>query len=69
MSYSTPYQRPLVCTYWNIQGYKSKIIGNKLNEILAGSDIVELAEIHADKEVPIPGFKSLKQKIREKKSK
>ena len=28
-----------------------------------------LAELHADKELCIPGFKSLKQKIREKKCK
>ena len=71
MCFPKSYQKPLVCSYWNIQGYKSKIVGNKLNDpeflkIISGSDIVSLAELHADKEVYIPGFKSIKQKIRGK---
>ena len=67
--YSKPYQTPLICSYWNIEGYKSKIVGNKLKypeflNIISGSDIVGLVKLHADKELVIPGFKSLKQKIR-----
>ena len=74
MCYAKFYQRPLICSYWNIEGHHSKIVGNKLNDpeflkMISGSDIVGLGEIHADKEVSIPGFKSVKQKIREKKFK
>ena len=74
MCYSKPYQRRLICSYWNIEGYKSKIVGNKLKDpeflkLISGSDILGLAELHADKELSIPGFKSVKQKIREKKFK
>ena len=65
------YQRPLICSYWNIEGHNSKIVGNKFNDpeflkMISESDIIGLGEIHADKEVSIPGFKSVKQKIREK---
>ena len=50
------------------------MVDNLLNDpeflkMISGSDIVGLGEIHADKEVSIPGFKSVKQKIREKKFK
>ena len=62
--FSKPYQRPLICSYWNIAGNKLK--DPEFLNIISGSDIVGLAEFHADKEVFIPGFKSLKQKIREK---
>ena len=70
MCISKSYQKPVICSYWNIQGYKSKIVGNKLNDpefqkIISGSDIVGLAELHADRELYIPGFKSVKQKTRE----
>ena len=69
MCISKSYQKPVICSYWNIQGYKSKIVGNKLNDpefqkIISGSDIVGLAELHADRELYISGFKSVKQKIR-----
>ena len=64
----------ITCSFWNIEGYKSRIIGNKLKDpeflnVLNKSDIVGLGEIHAETKVSIPGFKSIKQKIREKKSK
>ena len=74
MCLSKSYQRPIVCSYWNIQGYKSKIVGNKLEDpeflnIISGSDILGIAELHANIEVSIPGFKCMKQKIRGKKFK
>ena len=57
--------------YWNIHGWKSKIIGNKLLdpeflEKFSSCDIVALSELHCDNELSLPGFVSLKQKIREK---
>ena len=57
--------------YWNIHGWTSKVIGNKLtnSDFLSNineCDLVCLSEIHCEKEVSIPGFISLKQKIREK---
>ena len=52
-------------------GSKSKIIGNKLNyveflEEISGCDIVGLSELVIEKVISLPGFKFLKQKIREK---
>ena len=72
MCYAKPHQEPIRCSYWNINGYKS--IGNKLSdpqffEVVSGCDILELIEIHADEEIFVPGFKLIKQKIREKKFK
>ena len=60
--------------YWNIHGHTSKIVGNKLNdpefiEVVSKNDIIGLGEIHSESEVSIPGFVSLKQKIRDKKTK
>ena len=74
MSNVSLFTKPLKCTYWNINGYKSKIVGNKLEDpkflnIISTSDIVGLAELHSDQDVSIPGFKCVKQKIREKKFK
>ena len=51
---------------WNIHGYKSQYIGNKLNdpeflELLEGRDIVGIGELHAKEEVSIPGFVNKKQ--------
>ena len=62
----------LACGYWNIHGYKSRMVGNKLNdpeflEIIADRDIIGLGEIQSEGEVCIPGFINKKQKIREKK--
>ena len=61
----------LKLAYWNIHGVKSKIIGDKLSDTefldkISDSDIVGLTELHTDDEVFIPGFKLIKQKIREK---
>ena len=52
--------------YWNIHGSNSKLVGNKLNDFdflkkISGNHIVGLAELHADKEVYVPGYKLLKQ--------
>ena len=57
--------------YWNIHGWTSKIIGNKLLdseflEKICNCDIVALSELHCDKELSLPGFVNIKQKIREK---
>ena len=60
--------------YWNIHGWNSKIIGNKLIdkeflEKVSKYDIVALAELHCENELSLPGFTNIKQKIREKKHK
>ena len=69
-----PPVRSLKRCYWNIHGWNSKTIGNKLIDpeflqTISKSDIVGLSEIHSDIEVSLPGFMSLKQKIREKRHK
>ena len=61
----------LLCSHWNIEGHKSAIVGNKLEDpeflnIISKSDIVALTELHADEEVGIPGYNCLKFKKREK---
>ena len=66
--------KPIVCTYWNIGGYWSKNLGNKLEDpeflqVIEGSDIIGLGELHSDKKLSIPGFISIDQKISEKKFK
>ena len=62
-------------TYWNIQGIKSKILGNKLGDpdFLAevqNSDVIGLAETHIHEEIldelSIPGFVPLNFKNRPK---
>ena len=62
------------CSYWNINGHNSNIIGNKLSDgqflnMISACDILGLAELHANEEVCVPGFKLIKQKIRDKKFK
>ena len=62
----------LTICYWNIHGWRSKIIGNKLVDPeflqkISKFDIVALAELHCEKEVSLPGYKNLKQNIRDKK--
>ena len=57
--------------YWNIHGWTSKEIGSKLTDLefldkISKCDIVALSELHCDKEVSLPGFISVKQKIRKK---
>ena len=57
--------------YWNIHGWSSNLIGNKLVdseflEKVSNCDIVVLAELHCDKELSLPGYVSIKQKIRKK---
>ena len=61
------YTNSLNISYWNIHGSNSKLIGDKLADLdflkqISKSHIVGLAELHADKEVNIPGYKLLKQK-------
>jgi hypothetical protein len=61
---------------WNIHGYKSKIIGNKLTDSLflseiKNDDIVSLVETHnsnIDDNLSIPGFKRVKVKNRDSNS-
>ncbi len=58
--------------YWNIHGVKSQIINDKLLDPeflknLNNSDIVSLSELHTEeKDVFLPGYRLLKQKIRKK---
>ena len=57
--------------YWNINGHKSKYLGDKLLDkefidVVNTCDILGLGELQATGDVDIPGFKSIKQKIREK---
>ena len=57
--------------YWNINGHISKNIGDKLRDKqflnnISDTDILGLGELHASALVDIPGFKLMKQKIREK---
>ena len=66
-------QRPnmLQLCYWNIHGWSSKVIGNKLIdpeflEKKSKFDIVALSELHSEEELSLPGFISIKQKIRKK---
>lgn len=68
------YAHSLLCSHWNIEGHKSAIVGNKLEDheflkVVSKSDIVGLTELHAEEEVVIPGFKCIKFKKREKNSK
>ena len=57
--------------YWNIHGWTSKIVGNKLIdseflEKIENYDIVALSELHCEGELSLPGFTNIKQKIRKK---
>ena len=62
----------LTCGYWNINGHRSKYLGDKLvdKEFLlniGNCDIIGLGEIQSEGKVDIKGYKCLDQKIREKK--
>ena len=66
-----PRPKMLQLCYWNIHGWSSKIMGNKLIdpeflEKVSKFDIVALSELHSDEELSLPGFISIKQKIRKK---
>ena len=57
--------------YWNIHGWKSKIVGNKLVDPeflqkISNFDIVALSELHCENKVSLPGYINVGQKIREK---
>ena len=65
-------------SFWNLNGYKSKTIGNKLIsqdflEAIAECDVIGLAETHIHSrildELAIPGFSRIDYKIREPHSK
>ena len=61
----------LICGYWNINGHSSKYLGDKLLDqefisVVSECDIIGLGEIQSERDVDIPGFKRIKQKIREK---
>ena len=71
MRLAKSYRRPIRCSYWNINGHKSKVIGNKLNDpqflkVVSDSDILSLAELHTENDISVPGFRILKQKIGKK---
>ena len=61
--------------YWNIHGSTSSVVPDKFGdseflEKLADSDIVALSELHTERtDISLPGYKLLKQKIRDKKHK
>ena len=62
----------ITCGYWNINGHRSKYLGDKLVDqdflkCVAGCDIIGLGEIQSEGEVDIAGYVCVKQKIREKK--
>ena len=47
--------------YWNIHGWTSKIIGNKLSDSeflgkVSNCDIVALSELHCDKEISMVNY-------------
>ena len=70
-SVSTQSLKAISMCYWNIHGWSSKIIGDKLcdDEFLAkfsNCDIVVLTELHSEKRISLPGFLNIKQKIRTK---
>ena len=74
MCRAKPYEKPIRCSYWNINGHNSRVIGNKLEDpqfvdIVSGSDILGLAETHANAEIFMKGFILIKQKMREKNTK
>ena len=61
----------LTCGYWNINGHKSKYLGDKLLDeeflkVISDYDIIGLGEIQSEGKVDIPGFKCMNQKIRGK---
>ena len=61
----------LTCGYWNINGHRSKYLGDKLQDkeflsIISNCDIIGLGEIHSEGNVDIEGYKRVKQKIRDK---
>ena len=61
----------LICGYWNINGHSSKYLGEKLLDkefidVVSKCDIIGLGEIQSERDVDIPGFKRIKQKIRKK---
>ena len=62
----------LTCGYWNINGHRSKYLGDKLGDkeflkTISDCDIIGLGEIQSKGKVDIKGFRCLKQKLREKK--
>ena len=66
------YNVPIQISTWNIHGYKSKIVNNKLTDStflkeVENDDIVSLVETHnndLDDQLSIPGFKRVKVKNR-----
>ena len=64
--------RDISVSYWNIHGWKSKIVANKLVdpdflEHIKKCEILCLSELHTHETVSIPGYTLVKQKIREEK--
>ena len=58
----------LRCGYWNINGYKSKYLGDKLIDkefldIVNECDIIGLGEIQSEGKVDIPGLSALIRKF------
>ena len=63
---------PIQISAWNINGYKSRIVNNKLTDPsflreIENDDIISLVETHnsnIDDKLSIPGFKRVKVKNR-----
>ena len=60
--------------YWNIKGYKSTVLGEKMKDrefldTVGKSDIIGIGEIQSQKEIDIEGYISKKQKFRDKTTK
>ena len=65
-------KRTLTCGYWNINGHRSKYLGDKLLDeeflnMIKECDVIGLGEIQSKEKVDIPGFKCVDQKIRDMK--
>ncbi len=64
----------LTIGYWNINGYKSKILGQKIRdkeflETIGKCDIIGIGEVQSEREIDIDGYVCKKQKIRAKTTK
>lgn len=57
--------------YWNIHGYTSKVIGQKVRDrefldIIGDCDVIGIGEIQSSSKIDIEGYISIDQKIRDK---
>ena len=60
--------------YWNIHGYTSKVIGQKVRDrefldVIGDCDVIGIGEIQSSNKINIEGYISIDQKIRDKTTK